>query len=93
MAFKMNGWSAFTKDDKQTAANPDKDSKVTNLTEEEEELKLKKKRRDRVTENVNRHLTELDQQHLPLVDLSKAEGYDKNKEGYGLNKRDEYFSK
>ena len=35
MAFKMNEWSAFTKDDKQTAANPNKNTKVTNKGEEE----------------------------------------------------------
>ena len=33
MAFKMKGWSAFTKDDKQTETNPDKGNKnVTKLT-------------------------------------------------------------
>ena len=36
MAFKMKGWSPFTKDDKQTEANPNKDKKVTTRTEDEE---------------------------------------------------------
>ena len=36
MAFKMTGWSPFTKDDKQTKANPNKDKKVTSRTEDEE---------------------------------------------------------
>ena len=35
MAFKMTGWSPFTKDDKQTKANPNKDKKVTTRTEDE----------------------------------------------------------
>ena len=42
----MMGWSAFTKDDKQTAANPNKDKKVTNQQDEESDTlpkRVKKK--------------------------------------------------
>ena len=42
MAFKMAGWSPFTKDDKQTATNPNKDKKVTNQPDKESDTPPKR---------------------------------------------------
>jgi len=71
----MMGWSAFTKDDKQTAANPNKDKKVTNKDEDESVIvarRIKKEQPIEAEENLREVEKEGDQNSGPPIKVRGA---------------------
>lgn len=65
MAFKMKGWSAFQKDDKQTLANPNKDKNVLKIDDNEDKITLATKQKisdkeDKQVDSQSKYLTNAD---------------------------------